>query len=73
MALYLTISEGDNAADARPILASKDERLIGAVASELAKRFSLPDCPPNKTLPSINRKLRSVAEGLADKEDPRHG
>ena len=68
MALYLTISEGKNAADARPILASKDERLIGAVASELAKRFSLPDSPPNKTLTSINRKLRSIAEDAADKE-----
>ena len=73
MALYLTISEGKNAADARPILASKDERLIGAVATELAKRFSLPDGPPSKTLISINRKLRSSTEAGADEEGPRHG
>jgi hypothetical protein len=73
MALFLTILEGDDPDDARPLLASRDERLIGAVASELAKRFSLPAGPPHKTLASINRKLRSVGEIAADKEDPRHG
>jgi hypothetical protein len=39
MALFLTILEGESASDARPILASRDERLINVVASELANRF----------------------------------
>ena len=73
MALFLTILEGDDPDDARPLLASRDERLIGAVASELAKRFSLPDGPPNTTLVSINRKLRSSTEAGTDKQDARHG
>jgi hypothetical protein len=73
MALFLTILEGENASDARPILASRDEHLISVVASELAKRFKLPGQPTKQTLISLDRKLRSSPETGADKEDPRHG
>jgi hypothetical protein len=63
MALFLTILEGENASDARPILASRDERLIDVVASELAKRFKLPSQPTKQTLISLDRKLRGDEEG----------
>lgn len=66
MPIFITILEGPNAAEARPILASRDKRLIAVVAAELARRFDLPEGPTN--LVSVNRKLRQDGPKLTDTE-----
>jgi len=43
--LFLTILEGENSEEARPIIASGDSRLIQAVAAELSRRLGDEETP----------------------------
>jgi len=69
MAFFLTILEGNDPDDAKPLLASRDERLIGAVASEIAKRFSVSSGSTKKKLVSIDRKLRRQAPPILESSE----
>jgi hypothetical protein len=55
--LFLSISEGDDPDNRRPIIASTDERLIRAVLDHLTERFG-PQTAPART-PAV-RPLRPV-------------
>jgi hypothetical protein len=55
--LFLTISAGETAQDARPILATSDQGVVKAVAREISKRLGL-DKPV-----SVLRKIQPVKEG----------
>lgn len=46
MALYLTILEGASPSDAETIFCTSDERILGAVAAEISRRFGAKDRPP---------------------------
>ena len=48
--LFLTILEGENPEEARPIIASGDSRLIQAVAAELFRRLGDEDIPSLRSL-----------------------
>ena len=44
--LYLTILRGSNAANARTVLAIRDQKLIEEVTREIVKRLDRPDPKP---------------------------
>jgi hypothetical protein len=68
--LFLSISEGDDPENRRPIIASTDERLIRAVLDHLAVRFGT-QTPAGRT-PGA-RSLRPVppaSRGPGDEREP---
>jgi hypothetical protein len=65
MPLYLTISEGDSADQARPLLATGDRRIIEIVARQIAERCGAYPTPRSKTtaLSSLKSRLEEKSDG----------
>ena len=45
MAVYVTVSEGDSASSATPLLATRDPRIVTAIARELVRCLGIRDAP----------------------------
>ncbi len=70
MPLFLTVLEGPTPAEASPLIATGDARLIKAVIDELNDRFVEKTCASILPLPGRSKERKKDVAGVRLKEAP---